>query len=198
MQFVDSLMKTVELVILVGIQASGKTTFYRRRLEGEYVHVSLDAWRGKGNVRGKEYRAILAGLRAAAEESGQIRGVVVDNTNTTAETRRRYFEYAAEFSRQAGCEVRAVAYFFDADLKSCLERNTRRPKDAPAGTGYFVPPAAIASFHRRLEPPTYAEGFAGIYRARITQDGQFEIHPVPRGQGSDRSRPSMDGPVPRR
>ena len=31
-----------ELVILVGLQASGKTTFYRRRLSGTHRHVSKD------------------------------------------------------------------------------------------------------------------------------------------------------------
>lgn len=171
-------MKTVELAILVGIQASGKTTFYRRRLEGNYAHVSLDNWRGKGNVRTKERQAIRAGLAAAAEAEAAIRGVAVDNTNITVETRRRYFDCAAEFARQARCRVRVVAYFFDADPQACLRRNAPRPKDAPPGTGYFVPPAAIRSFHRRLEAPTHREGFDTIFRVRIAED-DFAVEEMP-------------------
>ena len=168
-------MNAIELAVLVGIQASGKTTYFRRHMQADYLHVSLDNWRGKGNVRRKEHEAILAGLRQAAESGGQKRGVVVDNTKTTAATRSRYFEYAAEFSRDSGHPVRVIAYFFDVDLKSCLERNEQRPKDAPAGVPYYVPPAAIASFHDRLEPPDYEEGFAEISRVWIVQDGEFLV-----------------------
>ena len=176
-------MASVELVILVGIQASGKTTFYRRHLQGDYLHVSLDNWRGKGNVRRKEHQAIMDGLSAAASSEGTVRGVVVDNTNTTVETRKRYFQQAGEFARAAGCGVRMIAYFFDANLAGCLARNTRRPADAPAGAGYYVPPAAIASFQKRLQPPTRAEGFEKILRVRITDEGGFAVDEEPPAQG---------------
>lgn len=175
-------MEAIELIVLVGIQASGKTTYYRRHLEGEYLHVSLDNWRGKGNVRGKEREAILAGLASAAESGGKVRGVVVDNTNTTARTRRRYFDMGAEAAARTGRDVRLTAYFFDADLASCLRRNAQRPADAPAGVPYFVPPAAIAGFQDRLQPPGYGEGFAQIRRVRITEDG-FAVEDVPRPRG---------------
>ena len=169
-------MEKAELLILVGIQASGKTTYCRQHLAGGYLHVSLDNWRGKGNVRGKEHRAILEALSAAAADSaGDIRGVVVDNTNTTAATRRRYFDYAAEFAAAAGREVRMIAYFFDADLESCLQRNAQRPADAPAGTPYFVPPEAIRRFQARLRPPDHGEGFEKIFRVRIADGGRFEV-----------------------
>lgn len=178
-------MGEFELVILVGIQASGKTTFYRRRLAGRYLHVSLDNWRGKGNVRKREYEAILAGLHAAADSDGDKLGVVVDNTNTTAATRRRYFDHAREFSRQTGRPVRVVAYFFDADLAGCLNRNEQRPAEASVGTPYYVPPPAIRRFHKLLQPPTYQEGFEQIFRARIAEDGRFEVEQL----GMDAGKP---------
>ncbi len=173
-------MHSVELMILIGIQASGKTTFYRRCLGNSYVHVSLDNWRGKSGVRAKEHAAILAGLRAAAEGKENLRGIVVDNTNTTAATRKRYFEYANEFSREACCGVRLTAWYFDADLESCLRRNAQRPKDAPPGVGYFVPPSAIHAFRRRLELPGYEEGFEEISHVRIREDGSFDVKRIPR------------------
>ncbi len=179
-------MKSVELVILVGIQASGKTTYYRRHLAGDYLHVSLDNWRGSSSVRSREREAILAGLKSAADSGGKIRGVVVDNTNTTAGTRHRYFVLAEEFSAQTGCQVALSAYFFDADLESCLARNAARPADTPVGTGYFVPPAAIRSFHARLEPPELGEGFTQLLRVRIADGGDFDVaeQAAPGGAGT--------------
>ena len=173
----------VELVILVGIQASGKTTFYRRCMEGRYLHVSLDNWRGRGRVRNKEYRAIMDGLRASADSGGAVLGVAVDNTNVTAATRSRYFGYASEFALSAGARPRVIAYFFDEDLASCLGRNEQRPREAPAGTPYHVPPSALHDFHARLEPPRYEEGFDVIHRVAIDASGQFIVQEVPRPAG---------------
>jgi len=178
-------MEPVELVIFIGIQASGKTTYYRRRLAGEYSHVSLDNWRGKGAVRVKERAAVMAALVAAADSEGAIRGVVVDNTNVTAAARRRYFACAGDFARQAGRPVRFVAFFFDADLPACLARNQRRPPPNQAGPGtpYFVPPPAIAAFARQLEPPRFDEGFDRIVRVRIAGE-DFQTQEVRREQGA--------------
>ena len=170
-------MEPVELVVFVGIQASGKTTYYRRHLAESHAHVSLDTWRGKGNVRAKERAAIMAALAAAADSAGATRGVVVDNTNVTAAARRRYGTYAADFARQAGCRARLVAYFFDADLPGCLARNQQRPPpdQVPPPAPYFVPPAAIAAFAQRLEPPEFDEGFERIVRVRVAgEDFQTE------------------------
>jgi hypothetical protein len=44
---------SVELVILTGLQAAGKTTFYRERFAATHVHISKDAW---PNARKKEAR----------------------------------------------------------------------------------------------------------------------------------------------
>ena len=178
-------MEAIELIVLVGIQASGKTTFYRRHLAETHLHVSLDNWRGKSGVRRRERTAILACLRQAAASGGRTRGLVIDNTNTTTDARKRYFEHASEFQRESGVATAVRCLFFDADLASCLRRNADRPKEAPAGVPYYVPPAAIRSFAARLQPPGYAEGFARISRVRIAEGGDFEIEEV---QGSAEAR----------
>jgi len=181
-----AVMDALELAILVGIQASGKTTYYRRHMADDHVHVSLDNWRGKDNVRAKERRAILDGLAAAADSDGLV-GVAVDNTNTTAATRRRYFDCASAFARRTGRPVRVVAYFFDAELGACLQRNERRPppESVPAGEPYHVPPPAVVGFHNRLEPPAPEEGFQKIFRVRVAGDEGFEVTEM---DGSDDER----------
>ena len=166
---------SVELILFVGVQASGKTTFYRRRMQASHIHVSLDNWRGKGNVRGREERAIRAGLAAAAQSGGAVRGVVVDNTNTARQTRARYFEMARAFTASTGCPVRAIAYWFDCPLPECLARNADRPMKSPAGQPYFVPAEVIASFSEMLEPPGRGEGFDEIWRIRPAPQREFLV-----------------------
>ena len=41
----------MEAVILVGIQAAGKSTFYRERFFGSYVQISLDLLRTRHRER---------------------------------------------------------------------------------------------------------------------------------------------------
>lgn len=38
-------------VIFVGIQARGKTTFFKENFEGEYVHVNLDTLKTRNKER---------------------------------------------------------------------------------------------------------------------------------------------------
>ena len=67
-------------IILIGIQGSGKSTFYRERLS-EYVHVNLDTL----HTRNKERLLIEECL-----ENGQT--FVVDNTNPTKADREKYID----------------------------------------------------------------------------------------------------------
>ncbi len=147
--------KRSEIVVFVGIQASGKTTFYRERFAGTHEHVSLDLFGRRGNVRRKEGRQIESALSAG-------RDVVIDNTNTTRETRKRYFELA----RSHGASV--AGYYFEEPVESCLERNARRE------AAERVPEAAVRAFQDRLEPPVREEGFRRLFRVRIGANG-FDV-----------------------
>jgi predicted kinase len=149
----------LELVILVGLPASGKTTFVQRRLAGTHQHVSKDTL---GQVRDKNARQ-----RALIDEAlGADRSVVVDNINATAAERARLIE----LGRARGARI--VGYHLDADRRTCLARNRRREGRAR------VPDVAILAAAKRLEPPRYAEGFDALYRARILGE-DFEVAPVP-------------------
>lgn len=65
-------------IILIGIQASGKSTFYHERFE-DYVHINLDTL----HTRHKEEL-----LLQECVESGC--SFVVDNTNPMREDRKKY------------------------------------------------------------------------------------------------------------
>ncbi len=139
----------MEAVILVGIQASGKSTFCRERFFDTHVRINLDMLRTRRRER------LL--LEACIEAKQRF---VVDNTCATVEERARYLApaLAAGFS--------AVAYFFVPDPRGSVERNAARPRQ--------VPPAGIFGTLKRLEPPTPAEGFHAIHRVYL-RDGGFVV-----------------------
>src|SRR3954467_10404941 len=99
----------MEAVIFCGIQASGKTTFFRERFFDTHVRISMDLLR----TRRREELLLKACL-----EGGQP--FVVDNTNATAAQRARYVAAA----RAAG--FRVVGYYFATDPRQAFARNRAR------------------------------------------------------------------------
>lgn len=77
-------MNSKEMIIFIGIQASGKTTFYHEQL-AQYTHISLDVL----HTRNRE--------RLALEECfASGKSMVIDNTNPTTADRARYISKAKE------------------------------------------------------------------------------------------------------
>ena len=100
-------MKT--MVIMMGIQGSGKSTFYHSQIANDFVHINLDSLK----TRYKERIAIEQCIQ-------QGQNYAVDNTNPTKEDRKRYITVA----KQAGYQI--VGYFMESKLQSCIERNNLR------------------------------------------------------------------------
>lgn len=144
----------MELVILSGLQASGKSTFRRRRFP-DHVVVSKDLMR---NNRRRERRQ-----RQLVEEAlGDGRSVVVDNTNPTEDERRPL----VEIGRRLGARV--VAYHFVPDMEASVTRNAARSgRDA-------VPLVGVLTVGRRLRTPTLHEGFDEVWLVRA-RDGRFDV-----------------------
>ena len=101
-----------ELVVLVGLPASGKSTF-AQRFAATHEIVSMDALPGRGDRRGRRDATIQAALRAG-------RSVLVDAVNGTVTTRSRLLALA----RVAG--VPAVAYYLDVSRARQIARETSR------------------------------------------------------------------------
>jgi predicted kinase len=131
---------TAELVVMVGLQGSGKSTWVARHLAGTHAVVSKDHW---PNARRREarQRRLVDELLTAGER------VVVDNTNPTRDERAPLVAAA----RRAGVPVRAV--WVDTPLPLCLERNLAREGRAR------VPLPGILGTRGRFVPPDPAEGF---------------------------------------
>jgi predicted kinase len=142
----------MEAVIFVGIQASGKSTFYRERFFATHVRISLDLLRTR-----RRERSLLDWCLDHQQP------FVVDNTNPTAAERAVYIAPA----QAAG--FRVVGYVFESDASASIRRNEGRSGAAR------VPPAAIGGTKRRLELPTLAERFDVLHFVRIGDDDRFVV-----------------------
>lgn len=142
----------MEAVIFVGIQAAGKSTFYRERFFRSHVRISLDLLR----TRHRE-RSLLAWCLQHRQP------FVVDNTNPTAAERAVYIIPA----RAAG--FRITGYVFESNVLVSMTRNGGRAPEEQ------VPPQAIGGTKKRLEWPQRSEGFDELHYVRIDPAGSFVI-----------------------
>lgn len=144
----------MQAIIFCGIQATGKSTFYKERFFNSHIRVSLDLL----NTRHREGRLLQLCLDTQAR-------FVVDNTNPTAAERARYIAPA----KAAG--YRVVGYYFQSVARVAVVRNRQRP------AAEQVPDVGIFGAAGRLQLPTWAEGFDELYYVRITPDGGFVVEP---------------------
>jgi predicted kinase len=147
----------MEMIIFVGCQAAGKSTFFREHFFHTHVRVNLDMLR----TRNRERLLVAACLEMKQR-------FVVDNTNPTAKDRQRYFDMVAD----AGLGV--TGYCFEAGMEELLQRNSQRSGQ------HCVPEIAVRATFKKFEPPAYSEGFDALYRVRAIGGGQFDVTRIER------------------
>ena len=140
----------MEAVLFMGVQATGKSTFFARRFLDTHLRLNMDML----GTRHRESVLLEAFIRAKAR-------FVVDNTNPTRRERRRYIDPA----KAAG--YRIVGYYFSSSLAVALQRNAGRPEP--------VPEIGIRGTYARLELPDGSEGFDELYFVRLDGSGTFEV-----------------------
>ncbi len=141
------------LIILMGVQGSGKSTFYHARLATGFVRVNLDTLKTRNREQLLVEECLMEGKSYA-----------IDNTNPTRLDRERYIPAA----KAAG--YRIVGYFFEPQVEDCLRRNAGREGKAR------VPDIAIYSTAKRLEPPSLDEGFDELFLVR-NDDKEMSVEP---------------------
>ncbi len=144
-----------ELVVFSGLQASGKTSFYRERFAATHVHISKDAWPNARKKEERQRRLIDEHLRAG-------RSVVVDNTNPTPAARLPLIAIARAL------DARVVSYAFVVTVEEALRRNAGREGRAR------IAEVGIFSIAKTLTPPTDLEGYDEAFWVRLA-DGNFAV-----------------------
>jgi len=142
----------MEIVLLIGVQASGKTTFFRDRFSNTHIRISLDM------LKTRTRESILMKACIAAQQS-----FVIDNTNVTRNQRSPYFELAKQYG------IPVIGYFFQSEVKDILARNKQRTGKA------VVPVPGIFGTLKKLQPPTKEEGFSELYSVKIEEPNTFTV-----------------------
>jgi predicted kinase len=130
----------LELIVLVGLPGSGKSTYFRAHYAATHAHVSKDLLPNAQRRDDRQAREIETALAA-----GQ--SVVVDNTNPSADVRKPL----VELGRRHGARI--IAIYFEVDVRTAIMRNRQREGKAR------VPDVAIFATRKKLVPPSLEEGF---------------------------------------
>ncbi len=157
-----------ELVVFVGLPASGKSTFYRERFAATHELVSKDLMPNNTRRAARQRELIAAALARG-------RSVVVDNTNTRRADRAELVALA----RAAGATT--ALYHFTAPLGDCLGRNRAREGRAR------VPDVALFVANKKLEPPGDDEGFDARYSVALLAPQGFAVARIASQAASERS-----------
>jgi predicted kinase len=143
----------MDAIIFIGIQGSGKSTFYKDFFFNSHLRISLDLL----NTRNKENQFIDKCIELHQK-------LVIDNTNPTIEERKKYIE------KLKANKYKVIGYFFQSKIKDSLERNDKR-------TGKNkVSEVGILSTYKKMELPATSEGFDELYYVEIS-DNSFIIKP---------------------
>ncbi len=135
-------------VIFVGLQASGKSSFYLKNFYRTHIRLSMDM------LRTRHRETIL--LDACLESKQKF---VIDNTNPTVEEREKYIR------RLKSHRFDVIGYYFQSSLGECLKRNAMREGKE------CIPDVGLRGTYNKLELPKYSEGFDQLYYVYMTGGG---------------------------
>ncbi|PPT09582.1 polynucleotide kinase 3-phosphatase-like [Geitlerinema sp. FC II] len=146
----------MEGIIFIGIQGSGKSTFYFQNFANTHIRINLDMLK----TRHREKLIFEACLEAKQP-------LVIDNTNPTKADRTRYIPHLKTY------KFSVIGYYFESSLPECLHRNNQRSGKAK------IPEIGVRSTYKKLEIPDYSEGFDRLFSVTL-QDDIFKISEIPK------------------
>ncbi|KAI9093434.1 polynucleotide kinase 3 phosphatase-domain-containing protein [Phlyctochytrium arcticum] len=162
----------VEIVLLVGSPASGKSTFARRHFVNEtnrpkYTWINQDTLKSRERCLKETEKSLKARI-----------SLVVDNTNPERGTRKKYLELAARVGEELGIEIPVRCFWLQSSYEICMHNNVYREaitriralgkwedeKGMPIKKDVIprLPFLAFRTFAVKFEPPQDDEGFHEI------------------------------------
>ena len=142
----------MEAIIFIGIQATGKSTFYKENFFKTHIRINMDMLK----TRNKEAILLEACIKAKQP-------FVVDNTNPSILDRKKYIDLAKNE------KFRVVGYYFQSSITESIKRNKQRKGKEN------IPLAGIRSTHAKLQLPCLDEGFDELYYVRINEGNEFVV-----------------------
>ena len=140
-----------QMILMIGIPGSGKSTFAAAHFPPGYVRISRDVLRTRARV-----------AAALAEALEKRRDIVIDNTNVMRIERERFILPAKAVG------YRVTGYYLQSIAADCLKRNAQRSGAAR------IPDAGVLARARDLEMPSREEGFDELFYVSITEAG-FDV-----------------------
>lgn len=150
----------MELIMLVGIPTSGKSTFSNNPKYKDYIRVSSDdILQEVAKERQQSYNTVFKGnirfaqiamMKVLRKAIGDGKSIIWDQTNLTKKQRREKLKHIPDTYKK-------TAVYFIVDLKTALKRNTQRP-------GKVIPPEILERMIKEYELPVLEEGFDEIIR----------------------------------
>jgi predicted kinase len=142
----------MEAVIFIGIQATGKSTFYKHNFFKTHIRINLDMLK----TRSRETIFLEACVKAK-------QSFVVDNTNATVTDRSKYISVAK------AADFKVVGYYFQSNIHEAVLRNGKREGKE------CIPLVGIKSTHAKLQLPDFSEGFDELYYVSISKENEFIV-----------------------
>lgn len=134
----------MEAIIFCGIQATGKTTFFKDKFFKTHIRISIDQL----HTRNKEDKFLEVCLLTQHP-------FVIDNTNSTKAERQKYI------SRAKARKFKIIGYYFQSRLSEALVRNSQRQGKEN------IPEVGIKGTFNKLELPAFEEGFDELFYVEI-------------------------------
>jgi predicted kinase len=142
----------MEAIIFIGIQATGKSTFYKDRFFKTHIRINLDMLK----TRNKEDILVEACIKARQP-------FVIDNTNPTVLDRKKYIDMAKV------AHFKVTGYYFHSNITEAILNNERREGRER------IPLLGIKSTHSKLQIPSRDEGFDDLYIVYINEERKFVV-----------------------
>lgn len=134
------------LIIMIGSQASGKSTFIRKHILPKFpnfVYTSLDQIKTQSKL-----------IKIVSEELKNNKTVIIDNTNYDKKNRLIWLNLAKLMNKSI------VGIYMNIDKEVSLHMNTYRScKKIISGDDKIVPDIAIHKYYKNFEEPSKDEGF---------------------------------------
>ncbi|MEI6706147.1 MAG: ATP-binding protein [Methylococcales bacterium] len=130
----------MEAIIFIGLQASGKSTFYKANFFNSHLRISNDLLKTKN----REAKLIDFCIETNMK-------MVIDNTNFSVEKRKTYIDKIKPHN------FKIIGYYFKIDIARSMKWNKLRKESE------VIPDIGILGTYKKIELPTFSEGYNELY-----------------------------------